>query len=147
MSKQRSDLIWKPPEGITNLLEMNSIKEKGKVTASEQWPELPKNKGTGGSCHQSSSASNGTVNQDRSTGNVQRKLNLQEISPEEPWRNLFATNRMAARDMNLTYIAPIIVEGDKVVEILPEDTTKDDAKWKPSAVVYMVGTTPSIGAM
>ncbi|KAH0644840.1 hypothetical protein KY284_032724 [Solanum tuberosum] len=61
------------------------------------------------------------------------------------WANLFATNRLAARGMNLNYIAPIIVEGEKVVEILPEDVAKDDMKWAPSMVVYVVGVTPSIG--
>ncbi|KAK4734210.1 hypothetical protein R3W88_008471 [Solanum pinnatisectum] len=49
--------------------------------------------------------------------------------------------------MNLNYIAPIIVEGEKVVEILPEDVPKDDMKWAPSVVVYAVGVTQSIGAM
>ncbi|KAK6794178.1 hypothetical protein RDI58_007631 [Solanum bulbocastanum] len=49
--------------------------------------------------------------------------------------------------MNLNYIAPIIVEGEKIVEILPEDVAKDDMKWVPSVVVYAVGVTPSIGAI
>lgn len=37
--------------------------------------------------------------------------------------------------------------GENVVEILPEDVAQDDEKWAPSIVVYVVGTTPSIGAM
>lgn len=49
--------------------------------------------------------------------------------------------------MDLSYIAPTVVGGKKMVDILPEDTTTDDAKWKPSIVVYVVGTTPTIGIM
>jgi len=54
---------------------------------------------------------------------------------------------MATRGMNLTYIPPIIVEGEKVVEILAEDIAQDEVKWKPSMVVYVVCTAPSIVAM
>ncbi|KAH0749146.1 hypothetical protein KY290_028378 [Solanum tuberosum] len=49
--------------------------------------------------------------------------------------------------MNLNYIALLIVEGEKVVEILPEDVAREDKKWAPSVVVYVVGAIPSIGAM
>ncbi|KAG5567933.1 hypothetical protein H5410_065051 [Solanum commersonii] len=86
---------------------------------------------------------NGTVAVDRSA----IKLSMPEKTPEKPWTNLFATNRMAARGINLTCIAPIIIDGEKVVEILAEDLAKDDVKWKPSVVVYVVGTAPSIGVM
>ncbi|XP_049414593.1 uncharacterized protein LOC125877301 [Solanum stenotomum] len=68
-------------------------------------------------------------------------------SVKKPWTDLFATNRLATRGMNLNYIPPVIVDGQKVVEILPEDVVQDDEKWAPSIVVYVVGTTPSIGAM
>ncbi|KAK6803196.1 hypothetical protein RDI58_000980 [Solanum bulbocastanum] len=49
--------------------------------------------------------------------------------------------------MNLTYIPSVIVEGEKVVEILAEDVAQDNEKWAPSIVVYVVGTTLSIGAV
>ncbi|KAG5576616.1 hypothetical protein H5410_056750, partial [Solanum commersonii] len=49
--------------------------------------------------------------------------------------------------MNLKYIPSVIVDGEKVVEILLEDVAQDDETWAPSIVVYLVGTTPSIGAM
>ncbi|KAH0662381.1 hypothetical protein KY284_027312 [Solanum tuberosum] len=39
------------------------------------------------------------------------------------------------------------VEGEQVVEIMPEDVAKDDMKWAPSVIVYFVGVTPSIGTM
>ncbi|KAG5584804.1 hypothetical protein H5410_045238 [Solanum commersonii] len=51
-----------------------------------------------------------------------------EENRQKPWANLFATNRMAAKGMNLTYIPPVIIEGEKIVEILAEDVAKDDEK-------------------
>ncbi|KAG5572056.1 hypothetical protein H5410_061822 [Solanum commersonii] len=39
------------------------------------------------------------------------------------------------------------VDGEKVVEIFPEDIAQDNEKWVPSIVVYMVGTASSIGAL
>ncbi|KAK4718054.1 hypothetical protein R3W88_016392 [Solanum pinnatisectum] len=105
---------------------MKSIKSKGETTREEQWPELTQYKGIGGNNNQSLQGINGTVTVDKSV----IKLSMPEKTPAKPWANLFATNRMAAR-----------------VEILAEDIAQDKVKWKPSVVVYVVGTTPSIGAM
>ncbi|KAH0745961.1 hypothetical protein KY285_007618 [Solanum tuberosum] len=49
--------------------------------------------------------------------------------------------------MNLNYIPPVIVDGEKVVEILLEDVAQDNEKWAQSIVVYVVGTAPIIVAM
>ncbi|KAH0652021.1 hypothetical protein KY290_032498 [Solanum tuberosum] len=130
------------PEGVTTISEEKSGKSKGETVREEHWPELPQHKGTGGSNNQLHEM-NGTVAMERSA----IKLSMPEKTPEKPWANLFATNRMAARGMHLTYIAPIIVDGEKIVEILAEDVAEDDVKWKPSVVVNVVGTSPSIGAM
>ena len=43
-------------------------------------------------------------------------LYLLDVYPEKPWVNLFSTNRLAGRGINLNYIAPIIVEGENVLE-------------------------------
>lgn len=45
---------------------------------------------------------------------------------ERPWANLFATNKLATKGMNLSYIALVVIEGVKIVEILPEDTKEED---------------------
>lgn len=49
--------------------------------------------------------------------------------------------------MDLTYIAPSIVEAKKVAKILRENIVENEAKWKPSIVLYVLGVAPSIGAM
>lgn len=47
-----------------------------------------------------------------------------ETTQERPWANLFFMNKMAMNGMNLSYIAPVVVEGEKIIEILSEDTEK-----------------------
>ncbi|KAG5632243.1 hypothetical protein H5410_003960 [Solanum commersonii] len=54
-----------------------------------------------------------------------------------PWTNLFATNRLATKGMNLNYISPVIIDGEKVVKILEEDVARDNEKWASSIVVYV----------
>ncbi|XP_015169869.1 uncharacterized protein [Solanum tuberosum] len=60
---------------------------------------------------------------------------------------LLGSNGTVTQGMNLKYIPPVIADGEKVVQILHEYVAQDDEKWASSIVVYLVGTTPSIGAM
>ncbi|KAH0659286.1 hypothetical protein KY290_028847 [Solanum tuberosum] len=142
-----SEIQLSTPKGINNMAVVVSGLDKGKQVRDEEWPELTQQRGSGGGIHKTPIEVNGTGNLDKTVGGAQRKLNLPDVSPEKPWVNLFSTNRLAERGMNLNYIALIIVEGEKVVEILLEDVAKEDKKWAPSVVVYVVGATPSIGAM
>lgn len=63
-----------------------------------------------------------------------------------PWANLFATNQLATKGMNLNSISPVIIDRQKVMKILEEDVKIDNEKWVLSIVVYVVGSAPSIGA-
>lgn len=137
--------VWTTSEVLSMAREKATAEEKGKVIQTEQWPELPKSKGSRGSGNITLEESKEESDQARST-DAQRKLNLTEEKAGKVWTNLFETNKLAARGMNLTYI-PIIVEGEKVVQILLEDVKEDENKWKNALVVYVIGTTPSIGAM
>ncbi|KAG5607168.1 hypothetical protein H5410_028660 [Solanum commersonii] len=128
-------------EGDPHTVARNTGKEKSVVV--EQWPELSKYSDKGTGSQQDPMKTNGTVTHDKIANNTKRKLDLNETETCKPWANLFATNRLAGRGMNLSYIPPVIVEGEKVVTILPED----DEKWGPSIIAYVVGTTPSIGVM
>ncbi|KAM3358747.1 hypothetical protein P3S68_021680 [Capsicum galapagoense] len=49
--------------------------------------------------------------------------------------------------MSLTFIPPTIIDREKVVKILVVVIAKDKAKWKFALIVYVIGTSPSIGAM
>ncbi|KAH0682845.1 hypothetical protein KY289_020597 [Solanum tuberosum] len=134
------------PDGPSPALMTATSKEKGKAIVDEHWPELSKQRGTGSGKPKILLGSNGTVTQGK-PNNTQRKLEMNGEAVQKPWTNLFATKRLATRGMNLNYIPLVIVDGEKIVEILPEDVTQDDEKWAPSLVVYVVGTSPSIGAM
>lgn len=48
--------------------------------------------------------------------------------------------------MNLSYKALVIVEGEKIVEILLEDIKEEEEKWQSALIVYVVGTKPTINA-
>lgn len=63
---------------------------------------------------------------------------------KKSWANLFATNKLAVKGMNLSYIAHVIVKGEKIIEILSEDTEEEDEKWKPSLVICVTGIKPTL---
>ncbi|XP_070039159.1 uncharacterized protein [Nicotiana tomentosiformis] len=54
---------------------------------------------------------------------------------------------MAARGMNLTYIAPTIQDGEKIVELNKEEVEKGSAKWRQALILYVVGEDPTIGTL
>lgn len=63
------------------------------------------------------------------------------------WANVVAGNKLAAKGMNLEYIAPIIQEGKKIVQLEQEDINEGTVKWKQSIILYAIGYSPTIGAV
>lgn len=49
-------------------------------------------------------------------GMCKKKLEL-SAEPKKTWANFFETNRLPAKGMGLSYLAPIIRNGEKVVEL------------------------------
>ncbi|XP_019255064.1 PREDICTED: uncharacterized protein LOC109233643 [Nicotiana attenuata] len=49
--------------------------------------------------------------------------------------------------MDLTYVPPVIQEGEVVVQILEEDIAEEKQKWNRALIMYVVGNTPTIGAV
>lgn len=49
--------------------------------------------------------------------------------------------------MNLKYIGPLIEDGENIVQLRKEDVDKDTEKWKTSVILYVVGDSPTIGAL
>ncbi|KAH0665450.1 hypothetical protein KY285_026656 [Solanum tuberosum] len=124
------------PDGPPLQLMIDASKGKGKTEMEEQWPKLSNKRGTRSGLQQNLLGSNGTLTQGKSTSKTQKRLEFSGEEVKKPWADVFATNRLATR-----------VDREKVVEILPEEIAQDDEKWAPSIVVYVVGTTPTIGAM
>lgn len=54
-------------------------------------------------------------------------------------------NKIVAEGMNLSYLPPMIEEGEIVVHLLQEDIEVENQKWNKALIMYMVGSTPSIG--
>ncbi|XP_075092189.1 uncharacterized protein LOC142172463 [Nicotiana tabacum] len=49
--------------------------------------------------------------------------------------------------MNLKFVAPMIKNGEKVVELDNTEVDRETTKWKHAIVLYVVGDSPSIGAL
>lgn len=49
--------------------------------------------------------------------------------------------------MGLRYVAPIIQEGKTIVKLEPEDIEEESTKWKLAIVLYVIGDSPSLGAV
>ncbi|XP_070047064.1 uncharacterized protein [Nicotiana tomentosiformis] len=63
------------------------------------------------------------------------------------WESLFAENRLESRGMSLAYIAPVIPEGEKIAKLNQLELEKGSVKWKQTVILYVIGATPSIGAL
>lgn len=49
--------------------------------------------------------------------------------------------------MSLSYIAPMIKEGEKIAQLHQTELDKGTEKWKKAIILYVVGAAPSIGVM
>lgn len=77
---------------------------------------------------------------------VQRKTELNPTnSGIQSWASVVTGNKMASRGMNLQFIVPMIHEGEKIVQLDPEDI--ENEKWSSAIVLYVIVESPTIGAM
>lgn len=49
--------------------------------------------------------------------------------------------------MSLKFVEPVIKDGEKVIELDKEEIEKENSKWKQALIVYVVGDSPTIGAL
>lgn len=63
------------------------------------------------------------------------------------WANLVENNRFGLRGMNLSFVAPIIQNGETIVELAKNEVEKETEKWRNALILYVVGNTPMIGAL
>ncbi|XP_019260265.1 PREDICTED: uncharacterized protein LOC109238288 [Nicotiana attenuata] len=66
---------------------------------------------------------------------------------QKQWANLFVGSSYAAKGMDLSFIAPIIKNGEVTVELCKEEIEEETQKWKLALILYVVGGSPTIGAM
>ncbi|XP_075081709.1 uncharacterized protein LOC107826912 [Nicotiana tabacum] len=65
----------------------------------------------------------------------------------QTWANVVGRNKLAMKGMNLQFIAPIIQNGEKIVKLDLEDVEQENEKWSSVIVLYVIGDSPTIGAM
>ncbi|XP_070039144.1 uncharacterized protein [Nicotiana tomentosiformis] len=49
--------------------------------------------------------------------------------------------------MNLSFVAPIMQNGETIVELLKNGAEKETEKWRNAIILYVVGTTPTTKAL
>lgn len=93
-------------------------------------------------------AANASSNQPIEHGGAQRQLDLVQASNEgKSWANLFTGNTLASKGMKLQFIAPIIKDGVKTVQLDKVEVERETEKWKSAMILYVVGDSPTIGAV
>lgn len=60
---------------------------------------------------------------------------------------MFDAFKLVAKGMNLSYIPPVIQEGEVVIQLMEEDVDGVNGVWPKAIMMYVVCTTPSIGAI
>lgn len=84
----------------------------------------------------------------QATGSVaQRKLDLPTEGEKPKWENLFNGNRLSARGMSISYVAPTMKNGGKMVELNKDEVEKAIEEWKHALILYVVGDSPTIAAV
>lgn len=78
-------------------------------------------------------------------GDAQRKLDM-NTEPTKKWANFFDTNRLSAKGMNLSYVTPVMKNGEKVIKLKKEEIDKATEEWKQALILYVVGNSPTIAA-
>lgn len=55
--------------------------------------------------------------------------------------------KLGAKGMNLQFVEPVIIEGERVAQFQSEEIAKEIAMWQQTVIMYIVGESPSIGAI
>ncbi|KAH0664989.1 hypothetical protein KY285_026195 [Solanum tuberosum] len=115
----------------------------------EQWPPLPTKKVTINTIGTTQKEANGNK---ESQGEIRSSQgsgieDLKEVEPKKKWVNFFNSNRLSAKGMNLSYITPVMKNGEKVIELKKEEIDKATEEWKQALILYVVGESPTIAAM
>nr|XP_016472761.1 PREDICTED: uncharacterized protein LOC107794748 [Nicotiana tabacum] len=70
-----------------------------------------------------------------------------KMTMDQSWANVVVGNKLAMKGMNLQYIAPTVQNGEKIAKLEIEDVELETEKSSSAIVLYVIGETPTIGAM
>lgn len=78
-----------------------------------------------------------------------QKNNAQKTATNgvQTWATVVTGNKLASRGMTLSFIAPMIKEGEKIDLLEKEEIEKENDKWKSSIILYLIGNSLTIGAV
>ncbi|KAF3633876.1 hypothetical protein FXO37_26810 [Capsicum annuum] len=88
-----------------------------------------------------------TAQQLRNDVKVKRKLDLQQPQEGQQWKSLFTGAKLNARGIDLSYVALVVKDGAKLVQLVPSDVETKNAKWRKVVILYVIGNSPSIGTL
>ncbi|KAF3669981.1 hypothetical protein FXO37_08752 [Capsicum annuum] len=121
---------FKTPMGTPQITPTMMSNEKRKAKSVENWPKLATKQAIGENTAQLSldlQKLKGT-NTPNELGTASKKHKQVEKLLEKPWKNLFATNRLATKGMDLSFIPPTVIDGETVVEVTADDVAYENAK-------------------
>ncbi|XP_060200266.1 uncharacterized protein LOC132628505 [Lycium barbarum] len=76
-----------------------------------------------------------------------QQVGITEGKNGQTWANVVAGNPFATRGMNLNYYAPVYKDGKCVVALEQEDIEEECVKWQKSLILYVIGESPTFGAV
>ncbi|XP_019239041.1 PREDICTED: uncharacterized protein LOC109219080 [Nicotiana attenuata] len=92
-------------------------------------------------------SSNGTVPCNSGTVENNKNDEPREVKSNQSWANVVAGNKLAMKGMNLQFVAPVVQNGEKIAKLEVEDVEQENEKWRSAIVLYVIGDSPTIGAM
>nr|XP_016466283.1 PREDICTED: uncharacterized protein LOC107789027 [Nicotiana tabacum]XP_016466284.1 PREDICTED: uncharacterized protein LOC107789027 [Nicotiana tabacum] len=90
---------------------------------------------------------NGTVLCSSSTVDSAENGETRNEQRNQSRANMVVGNKLAMKGMNLQFIAPIVQNGEKIAKLEIEDVEQETEKLRSVIVMYVIGETPTIGAM
>ncbi|KAF3667541.1 hypothetical protein FXO38_08534 [Capsicum annuum] len=88
-----------------------------------------------------------TAQQLRNDVKVKRKLDLQQPQEGQQCKSLFTGAKLNACGIDLSYVALVVKDGAKLVQLVPSDVETKNAKWRKVVILYVIGNSPSIGTL
>ncbi|XP_048498189.1 uncharacterized protein LOC104900325 [Beta vulgaris subsp. vulgaris] len=83
----------------------------------------------------------------KASASASREMTSSSINTHEPVINNDITPQHVAKGTSLKFIAPTVKNGGSIASLDKNETDKLSEIWATSLVIYIVGVTPSIGAL
>ncbi|KAG5615423.1 hypothetical protein H5410_015247 [Solanum commersonii] len=76
-------------------------------------------------------------------------MQMDDTVRKEQWNSghHFYRRRLSAKGTSLSYITPVMKNGEKVIELKKKEIDKATEEWKQALILYVVGESPTIAAM